>query len=258
MPITGIDYTKCSQCKQCVNECPTNNYSLDEEKEKVLFNPKSCILCGHCIDICPENAILHENMKGSVIEYKDTSTINSQETLFNVIISKRSIRKYKNKEVPKDILDKVIDSMRYAPTAMNLRSLKCLLISGDQKIREITENIIDTMESDKEKEIYRKRIEDGMNPFFYNAPHILLLHSKGGWGEIDATIAITYAMLFAETLGLGSCWIGGIQKYLSEKKERAEKALGITDNICGIMILGYPAVKFHRSPPRSPLKVKSI
>ena len=222
MPITGIDITKCNQCKQCVNECPTNNYAYDEEKEKVIFNPKSCILCGHCIAVCPENAIMHEKTKGAVLDYKDTNTINSQETLFNLIISIRSIRKYENKEVPQEILDKVIDSMRYAPTAMNLRTLKCRVISGVQKIKEFTEKIIDTMESEKEKEIYRKKIEDGMNPFFYNAPHILLLHSKGGWGEIDATIALTYAMLYAETLGLGSCWIGGIQKYIAEKGEIIE------------------------------------
>ena len=63
-------------------------------------------------------------------------------------------------------------------------------------------------------------------------------------------------MLYAETLGLGSCWIGGIQKYLAEKKERSENTLGISDKVCGIMILGYPAAKFYRAPPRSSLKVK--
>jgi hypothetical protein len=49
--------------------------------------------------------------------------------------------------------------------------------------------------------------------------------------------------------------MGGIQKYLAEKIERTESSLGITDKVCGIMILGYPAVKYYRTPPRSSLKV---
>ncbi|MFX1427229.1 MAG: nitroreductase family protein [Promethearchaeota archaeon] len=256
MPIIGIDYNKCTICKQCIIECPTTNFALDNEKEEVVFNPKSCIICGHCIAICPEDAILYEDMKGKVLDIEDPTNLISQNAIHNIIVSKRSIRRYKNKEVPQEILDKVINSMSYAPTAMNLRTLKCRLISGAQKIKEFSERIIDTIEPENERDEYKKRLEEGKNPFFYNAPHILLLHSKDGWGLINATITITYAMLYAETLGLGSCWIGGIQRYLAQNKERTKAVLGISDRVCGIMILGYPAVKYYRAPPRAPLRVK--
>ncbi|MFX1280064.1 MAG: nitroreductase family protein [Promethearchaeota archaeon] len=257
MPITGIDFAKCSICKQCIKECPTNNYSLDEKRQKVVYNLKSCILCGHCIAVCPEDAILYENMKSRVFAIEDPTITTSQKAIHNLIASKRSIRRYKNKEVPQDVLDKVFDSMKYAPTAMNLRTLKCRLISGNQEIKEFSMRIIDTIESEKERKAYKDRLEEGKNPFFYDAPHILILHSKDSWGVVNATITITYAMLYAETLGLGSCWIGGIQQYLVESKERTKKILGISDRVCGIMILGYPAVKYYRVPPRAPIRVKT-
>lgn len=257
MPITGIDYIKCSICKQCIKECPTNNYSLDGTREKVVFNPKTCIICGHCIAVCPKDAILYENMKGRVLDIEDSTSVTSQNAIHNLIASKRSIRRYKNKEVPQEIMDKVIDSMKYAPTAMNLRTLKCRIISGAQQVKKFTTRIIETIDSEKEKEIYKRSLEKGNNPFFYNAPHILILHSKDSWGVINATITITYAMLYAETLGLGSCWIGGIQQYLAENKKRAKQVLGISNKVCGIMILGYPAVKYYRVPPRAALKIKT-
>jgi nitroreductase/NAD-dependent dihydropyrimidine dehydrogenase PreA subunit len=258
MPIMGIDYTKCSQCKYCIDECPTKNYSLEEEEKKVIFKPKACILCGHCIAICPENAVLYEDMRDIPLEFEEPIDFLLDEALFKLIRSKRSIRRYKSQKVPHEIIEKIIESIRYAPAAINLRNLKSIIISGKKKIEEFTYSIIESMESGKQKENLKKSVENGINPFFYNAPHILMLHSKNGWGEVNATIALTYAMLYAETLGIGSCWIGGIQKYFLGNREVTERILGISNKICGMMIFGYPAVKYHRSPPRPPLEVNEI
>lgn len=256
MPIKGIDKRRCNICQECIKECVMSRFSLDEEENKISFNSENCILCGHCIAICPENAILYDDMKDTVLDIEEPSDSLSHDVLFKLIRSKRSVRRYKSKIVPNEIIEKIIESMRYAPTAINSRNLKCIIISGRKNIEEFTDSIIESIISEKEKENLKKSRVEGMNPFFYNAPHILILHSKNGWGEINATIAITYAMLYAETLGLGSCWIGGIQKFFMNNKEKSKKILSIDDVIVGIMIFGYPAVKYKRAPPRPPLEVK--
>jgi len=258
MPILGINSEKCTNCQQCIPECPTKNFSIDENQNEVIFSNSRCILCGHCIAICPENAILYEDMKDIAVNFEELSDSNSHEALFKLIRSKRSVRQYQNKQVPHETIEKIVESIRYAPTAINLRTLKCIIISSKKKIGEFTDSIIDSIESEKDKVSLKKMREKGINPFFYNAPHILILHSKNGWGEINATIAITYAMLCAESLGLGSCWIGGIQKYLLENKEKAKDILDVVDNIVGIMIFGYPAVQYKRAPPRPPIETKVI
>ncbi|MFW9877609.1 MAG: nitroreductase family protein [Candidatus Thorarchaeota archaeon] len=258
MPIIGIDYAKCTQCRYCIDECPTKNYCIETDEKKVIFKPKTCILCGHCIAICPKNAILYKDMKDFALEFEEPIEFSLDEELYKLIRSKRSIRRYKNQKVPNKIIEKIIKSIRYAPTAINLRNLKCIIISGKKKIEELTNSIIESMDSGRQKEYLKKSIENGINPFFYNAPHILILHSKNGWGEINAAIALTYAMLYAETLGIGSCWIGGIQKYFLGNKEVPEKILGISNKVCGIMIFGYPSVKYHRAPPRPPLEVREM
>ena len=256
MPIKGINIDKCSNCQACIKECTTGNYIMDEESGQTRFLGSKCILCGHCIAVCPENAIDYDGFKDFAIDFEDSSDSVTPEAMFKLILSKRSVRQYKKKEVPIETLEKVIESIRYAPAAINLRIMKCILISGEQKMGEFIDSLIDEIYTGEERNNLKKSRENGVDPFFHNAPHLIILHSNSMFGEIDATIAITYAMLYAETLGLGSCWIGGIQKYLAASKEKTKKILGVSTKISAIMTLGFPAVKFIRSAPRPVIKLK--
>jgi nitroreductase len=197
-------------------------------------------------------------MKDIAVDYKSLNGFPSPDALYKLIRSKRSVRRYQNKLVPDEIINKIIESIRYAPTAINIRSIKCILISGKEKIEEFADKIIDSLESETDKSGLKKLREKGVIPFFYNAPHILILHSNNGWAEINATIAITYAMLYAETLGIGSCWIGGIQKLFAGNKEISREIIGNSEKVGGIMIFGYPAVEYKRAPPRPPMKLTKM
>ena len=259
MPIKGIDMKRCSLCQECINECVRRNFKKSREKEQIIFDSsQGCILCGHCIAVCPEDAIIYEDMKGKALNFEEPSEIMSYEAIYELMRAKRTIRQYKNTKVPREIIEKVMNCMRYAATALNKRTLKCLIISDDQKINELIDTIIDAIDEEEERESYKKRRNRGVDPFFYNAPHILILHSDNSWDATNATIAITHAMLCAQTLGLGSCWIGGVQRFLIKNKEIQKKVFGIDDKIFGIMILGYPAVKYYRAPPRPPLEINEV
>ncbi|MEE9378121.1 MAG: nitroreductase family protein [Candidatus Lokiarchaeia archaeon] len=258
MPIKGIDIEKCDLCNECIKECPMGNFS--KPKGKIIFDSsRSCILCGHCIAVCQKNAINYEDMKDIVFNFEKISELQSFDAMYKILRSKRSIRQYKNQKVPKDIIEKVIDCIRYAPVGLNKRTLKCLVISDEEKINELIDTIIETIDSKEERENYKKKRTENIDPFFYNAPHLFILHSNNNdWDSKNAVIAITYAMLGAETLGLGSCWIGGVQIFLNENKEIVKNLFGIDDEIFGIMILGYPKVKYYRAPPRPPIETKFI
>lgn len=259
MSIKGIDFKKCNFCYECIKECPIGNFSQASNGVEIIFhNSQNCVLCGHCIAVCPEDAIIYEDMKDTATDLEQGVKNVSYDSMYKLMSSKRSIRQYKNKKVPKELIQKVINSMRYAPTSMNTRTLKCLVISEDQKIDNLIESIIKAVKSEEEREIYRKKREKIIDPFFHNAPHILILYSNNDWDSKNAIIAITYAMLCAETLGLGSCWIGGIQIFLNENKEIQKNIFGMDDEICGIMILGYPTMNYFRVPPRPPIETKFI
>ncbi|TFG02416.1 MAG: 4Fe-4S dicluster domain-containing protein [Promethearchaeota archaeon] len=265
MPIVGIDKDKCTKCGLCVNECPASNITMEGEDGVAMFDPlKPCINCGHCIAICPTNAVMYKRMKDDALSFEgvqDPSKLIPHETMYQFIRAKRSIRQYKEDKVPPDMLKKVIDSMRYAPTGTNLRNMKCLVISDAEKIKTLSEEIVNawsmTMPGEYSKMLQQKREGD---PIFYNAPHVIILHSKSSspMDYINAAIAMTYGMFCAQSLGLGTCWIGLAYIILSQNKELQKKTTGIRGKILGIMSIGYPAVKYHRAPPRPPLRTKGL
>ena len=259
MPIIGINLEKCTNCRQCINECPMRIFRMDETQKQTIFDEsKVCILCGHCIAVCPDDAIKFEDMRDDALDFKgnqDPSELISYDAMQQFLRAKRSVRQYQSKKVPTEIIEKVINSMRYAPTGANMRMLKCLILSDDEEIKLLSDSIIDAIETGGVDNRLSKIRDMGIDPIFYRAPHVLILYSKNPWDSINTSIAMTYGMLSAQTMGLGSCWIGFAQGVLLENSRIREKFTGIQTYVLGVFTLGYPSVKYYRAPPRPPLEI---
>jgi nitroreductase/NAD-dependent dihydropyrimidine dehydrogenase PreA subunit len=268
MSVLGIDKEKCSNCQQCISECG-RGYFYVNSKGEVIFNEKlkTCNICGHCIAICPEDAIIRENLDDveTFPGIDSTDTLVNSENLLRLLRAKRSVRKYKNKKVPKELLEKIFEAMRYAPSASNARKWRYIILSDSEKIKALNDEIVRTnytymgFQSAEQALAY---FESSNGSIFYHAPHVIVLYYRIvekssvmiGLKANDAGIALTYGMLEAETLGLGSCWIGMIQGAVPMNKEIL-KILGIKGMVLGAFTLGYPAVKYRRTVPRPPLKI---
>ena len=179
--------------------------------------------------------------------------------MYKFMSAKRSIRGFKKKKVPKEVLQKVLDSMKYAPTGANIRTLRCTIISDDDKIKKISEDVMDAIIKSSNP-IYSanfvKAKKRGIDTIFYNAPHVMIIHSTNPGDAMNSTIALTYGMLCAQSLGLGSCWIGLAHGVLSANKELREDVAGIRGRVWGVIILGYPTQIYYRVPPRPDIKTK--
>lgn len=264
MPVKGIDEERCSGCGQCINECPALNFNMNEEQKKAVFVPFGCLSCGHCIAICPENAIIYKNMKDEALTFEgvqDLSTLISHETMYRFMRAKRSVRQYKKKKIPKEDLEKIIDSMRYAPTGSNIRQMRCIVISDDEKIKILGEAVSNALKSSMPaayKGIFERKKEVGIEPIFFSAPHVLILHSSNTMDYMNAAIAVTYGMFCAETLGIGTCWNGLSFAVLASNHGIRKDIAGIPGKVLAVMTMGYPTVKYSRAPPRPPLRTKGL
>ena len=264
MPILGIDYEKCKNSKICLTTCP-RYFRRDKEQDKIVFEDSQnlCNLCGRCIAMCPMDAIRYENI-GEVLTFEgvqDPNTLISNETMHKFMSSKRSIRGFKKKKVPRPIMEKVLNSMKYAPTGANIRTLECTIISDDVIIKKLSESVMDAIiasNNPRYSENLKKAKEFGFDTIFYNAPHVMIIHSTNPNDNMNATIALTYGMLSAQSLGLGTCWIGLAHGVLISSKEIREEIAGIQGRVWGVIIIGYPTQKFFRVPPRPPIKTKGL
>jgi len=56
-----VDADRCISCGVCVEKCPVDAISMENEKAKIDMN--ECIRCGICHDVCPEEAVRHDSEK---------------------------------------------------------------------------------------------------------------------------------------------------------------------------------------------------
>jgi len=143
-------------------------------------------------------------------------------SLLNVILSRRSIRKYENKEIPQEILQQILEAGRQAPSAVNRQPFRFVVVKDHEIMKELCDNLI--------------------TRFVKYAPVAIagcadvksLLTGK--WAVVDTTIAMQNMVIAAWTLGIGSCWIGACNE------EEVKKMLKIPDKwkVVALITLGYP------------------
>ncbi|MHA1148252.1 MAG: nitroreductase family protein [Promethearchaeota archaeon] len=296
MKILGIDDEKCIKCLACVDDCVQYLFESPQtkigDKKKVIFNDEysACILCGHCIAICPTKAIIYKDSEEPVEfeEVKNPSTIVSYDDIMKIIRSRRSIRKFKEKPVPKEEIKAVLDAMRYAPTARNAQAWEYSVLTDPDKIKRVQKTTQKTLltlrkalkfgkkirpilpkslkeeinpSNERSLDKFYEKVKKGIDRVFFNAPVVIIVYQPKAYGSetliaVDSGIATAYGALAAQSRGLGTCWIGFAMIAISKSK-KVKKWLRIPKGmiITGVMIMGYPAVKYHRLPTREPLKV---
>jgi hypothetical protein len=101
-------------------------------------------------------------------------------------------------------------------------------------------------------DLFSEKMAQGQDLLLYGAPLAMYFHASPTSDPLDFAIAGTYAMLAAESLGLGTCMIGTIAPFLKYRNPVGKKYGLPTDNNHGIMIIfGYPKYRYTRSIKRS-------
>lgn len=147
----------------------------------------------------------------------------------NTLKLRRSIRDYSETKVNEEILNQIMQSGTYAPSARNSQSSIIILVK-------------DVNISNKLKELSKK--VRGVDSF-YNAPHIMLVLSKyDSFCPLqDGSLVLGNMMIAARSLGVGTCWINSLKDILS--LDEAKDIKHLIDPLdeymaVGALILGYP------------------
>jgi len=177
--------------------------------------------------------------------------------------SRRSIRTYKPETVEKDVLARLIDIARYAPSGHNLQPVKWLVVQNPADVQALAGHVIDWMKSliadnsPLAAMLHMDRVVDawgqGIDRICRAAPHVILAHAHKDDRTAPAacTIALTYLDLAAASFGLGTCWAG----YLNAAAlfwPPMQKALSLPDGDIsyGAMMVGRPKFRYQRLPLR--------
>ena len=182
--------------------------------------------------------------------------------------SRRSVRSYKNQDVPAEKIAKLTEMLAYPPTGGNIKTLHFSIVGTAEKMQAIRKFTYEkVLESDIESPVI-KFAKDGYNNgkdiIYRGASSIVAVSvdkSKAipGCENADPIIAMSYLELYAQSLGLGTVWCDlalTIAQLIPEVRALLEIPEGYTLNYT--MLLGVPNVKYKRTVQREKANVKII
>ena len=158
------------------------------------------------------------------------------------LYERRSIRKYKEKQISNEELELVLKAGVCAPTAMNMQSPIIIAVQNREEIAYLS--------------MLNARImgKEGTDPF-YGAPTVLIVLADAANKNAvkDGSLVMGNLMNAAHAIGLGSCWINRATELfeMDEGKALLDK-WGIIGEYIGIgnCILGYPDQEKPAMKPR--------
>jgi len=287
-PTFYINHETCSKCGICVEVCPALVLGKNEQKDVDFIeqNLDLCLQCGQCMAVCKTKSI-HTN--GMTYE-NDFFEFTEKEPFMSLVEQRRSVRHFKAKPLEQEVLDKLIYTISMTPHGDSHPHVEITVINNRNKIMEalplfvsfykkmggwlhnpfmrymIKKNAGDDVLKTLKYHIL-PRIEKGVyRDFNYEydgitrGTHTLLLfHAPKDAEEHkeDAMIMVTYAMLAAQSLGLGATIIGLVPPALNKNKI-IRRIFHIPDDHETVisLIVGYPKYKYLRGIKRNLKRVE--
>jgi len=144
-------------------------------------------------------------------------------SLLNVILSRRSIRRYENKDISEEVLQQILETGRQAPSAANRQPIHFVIVNDHDTLKFLCDTL------------FSRFVKYAPLAIVGCADIKSLLTGK--WAVVDTTIAMQNMVIAAWALGIGSCWIGACNE------EKVKELLKIPDKwkVVALVTLGYPA-----------------
>lgn len=269
MRLFVVDQEKCTRDGICAAECPAKIIAIHGGgPEPVKGMEQHCINCGHCVAVCPHGALSLKTMPvEECLPLRQDWKLNPEQ-VEQFLKGRRSVRSYKVQAVDRDILKKMIDMARFAPSGVNLQPLSWLIVHNPDEVKRLAGVVIEWMRSQIDAQSPLALAfgmgglvgawDSGSDLILRSAPHLIVVHApKDNRIAIAAgTIALSYLELAALPFGTGTCWAGYFQ-LASGMSSSLQDTLQLPEGhqCFGAMMVGYPKFEYHRIPFRNEAQI---
>jgi len=150
----------------------------------------------------------------------------------DLLLSRRSIRRYRDESVPREVILEVLDIARHAPSARNSQPWEYIIIDDEDLLQKLS------------------KIHAGALPLSRAKAAVVILCNPERSPTsylMDCANTTIYLMLAAHSLGLGTVWVQSLRN-----QDVIRELLGVPDHLVpsAIIAMGWPA----EDPPARPRK----
>jgi len=187
-----------------------------------------------------------------------------EEQVFEVITSRKSIRKYKPDPIPRDTLERLIEAARWAPSGENAQPWRFVIVEEREKIKAIgkvagmadrrqfsaefaageTEKRLKKIKDPKKRQKVMEKLTGGhVSSFLENAPLVIIVCGKKDVWDLpyDCSAAIENILIMAVAAGLGTCWVESpVMDVRDEEKIKAMLEIPKSMKVLTAISVGYP------------------
>lgn len=287
-----IDPGRCVKCGCCVEVCPNCVFDWSSEAGQdgvEIRYPEQCCACGHCVAICPEDAVCHKDMPAADFEDLPGTAI-AAGSMRDLLLSRRSVRAFREEPVSKELLGQLIEAGTHAGTSSNGQTENFIVLQDRRALSELEELVIDILwkaglrylgsglgrrfaemkyggEMARQYMAYhriignRKRDNCLKGMIFRNAPVVIISHGirANYLAHTNCALATRNMEIMAGTMGLGTCWVGFLTSAAHISRKIGNYLDISTDrNIYGAIMVGYPKHQYKKSIPRRGREVRWI
>ncbi len=269
-----VDTKRCLHDGLCVESCPLALLELApgaDGKVPTSHQGGSCLRCGHCLSVCKAGALELSFLKRGGLRSLYPERQPKAEAVEQLLQARRSTRRYRDEAVPKVLIERVLDSARFAPSGLNTQPVAWTVVNGRAPVHVLAAAVRDwaadlvaqkhAMAVGLDFARFVRAWDRGEDTILHAAPHVLIAHAPAGnpMGQGSALIALTYLQVAAEALGLATCWAGYLQIALG-MSPAIGKLAGIPEGrqAHGASMLGYAKHRYVAIPPRKSLEVNWV
>lgn len=179
---------------------------------------------------------------GTPTQSPEQNVANDKNEVIETILTRRSIRAYKDQAVPKELLDQVLECGVYAANAVNAQQWEVRVVMSEEWINSATAA---AREAAKGTPTEAQFNDPSFKNLFRNAPAVIFIgHKPGAYTPVDCGLMAGNIMLAAKSLGLGTvCMASPVRTFLlTEAGASHLTSLGFSEGYEPLICIGigYP------------------